>query len=417
MASPNAWATVDPGGDQLQLSDRETSVSAASLPPSMGLSEIGASGPAVSLFTGAGGLDVGCEAAGFQTRAVVEADEIARRTLLLNRDVHFSDLVDGAIFSDIVTLDFEDLLASASLDRGEASLLHGGPPCTPFSKSGYWLAYKRAGEDRRASLLDSYVEGLRAIQPKAFLMENVFGLAYANQNRPILNRFLSGTRAAGYAVDRKVILAADYGAPQLRQRLFVVGVRTDLLDCTPDLWSFAWPSATHDGPHERRVDRNEDLKPHMTAGEALASLASADNPPEPEEIVDGTYADEMREVPPGDNYLYLTEKRGHPNPRFEWRSRYWSFLLKLHPDRPSPTIQGQPGPWVGPFHWDDRRLRVAELKRLMTFPDDFVVSGNRRQQQLQLGNAVPPILAQQIADGLALELKRLAATESLALAA
>jgi DNA (cytosine-5)-methyltransferase 1 len=125
--------------------------------------------------------------------------------------------------------------------------------------------------------------------------------------------------------------------------------------------------------------------------------------------VTGTYAGELSEIPPGDNYLYFTEKRGHRHPRFRWRSRYWSFLLKLHPDRPSPTIQGQPGPWVGPFHWEGRRLRVAEVKRLMTFPDDFVICGNRRSQQLQLGNAVPPLMGQALLNQLAAELDRLEA--------
>ncbi len=131
----------------------------------------------------------------------------------------------------------------------------------------------------------------------------------------------------------------------------------------------------------------------------------------------GTYAWELRQVPPGENYLYFTAKRGHAEPRFRWRSRYWSFLLKLHPDRPSPTIQGQPGPWVGPFHWEDRRLRVAELKRLMTFPDEYVVCGNRRQQQLQLGNAVPPLLARRVAERVGAELERLDTGEPSLLAA
>ena len=80
------------------------------------------------------------------------------------------------------------------------------------------------------------------------------------------------------------------------------------------------------------------------------------------------------------------------------------FLLKLHPEKPSPTIQGQPGPWVGPFHWESRRLRVAELKRLMTFPDEFEVLGSRREQQLQLGNAVPPLLGRRVAEAIAAEL-------------
>ena len=85
-------------------------------------------------------------------------------------------------------------------------------------------------------------------------------------------------------------------------------------------------------------------------------------------------------------------------------------LLKLSPERPSPTIQGQPGPWVGPFHWDSRRLRVSELNRLMAFPDDFVVLGSRREQQLQLGNAVPPPLGAVVIQAIAEELARLAAT-------
>jgi DNA (cytosine-5)-methyltransferase 1 len=381
------------------------------------VTDLGFEGTAVSLFSGAGGLDIGCEAAGFVTRAAVEVDEVARQTLLANCDEHFLDLDPGAIFSDVVDLDLDELLGAGQLEAGDVALLHGGPPCTPFSKSGYWLAYKRAGEDPKASLLDHYVEALRRVQPKAFLMENVYGLAYSNQNRPILERFLAGISGAGYAHDKKIILAADHGVPQLRQRFFVIGVRRDLLDCAPDLWRFPWPKETHDGPHERRTERNGSLSAHVTSGAALAGLTDANNPAEQEEVADGTYGDALREIPPGDNYLHLTAKRGHPNPQFEWRSRYWSFLLKLHPDRPSPTIQGQPGPWVGPFHWENRRLRVAELKRLMTFPDEFVVTGNRRQQQLQLGNAVPPLLAEQLAGCIAGELERLEAGASLAAAA
>ena len=407
---------MPPQGQQLALGEPASSESGTSFRP-MSRSSPSFIGSAVSLFTGAGGLDIGCEAEGFSTRAAVEIDDVAQETLLENRGRYFPDLPAGAIYSDIVALDFEELMAAAALEVGEAALLHGGPPCTPFSKSGYWLAYKRSGEDPKASLLDHYVEALEALRPKAFLMENVYGLAYSNHNGPILRRFLAGVTRAGSAHDKTILLAADHGVPQIRQRLFVVGLRSDVLDCAPELWRFDWPPATHDGPHERRVDRDRSLPAHTTSGEALAGLVDTSNRPEPEEVVQGTYADALREIPPGENYLHLTEKRGHPNPRFEWRSRYWSFLLKLHPDRPSPTIQGQPGPWVGPFHWESRRLRVAELKRLMSFPDDFVVCGNRRQQQLQLGNAVPPLLAEQLAVRIAAELARLGALDTPAIAA
>jgi DNA (cytosine-5)-methyltransferase 1 len=249
------------------------------------------------------------------------------------------------------------------------------------------------------------------------LMENVYALAYRNQNRPVLKRFIARMDAAGYSFDSHVMLAADYGAPQLRQRLVCVGLREDLLDMPTAFWRFPWPSPSHAGPHETRKGWDESLPAHVTSGEALDGLTDETNPPEPEEIVTGTFEEELRGVPPGDNYLFWTAKRGHPAPRFEWRKRYWTFLLKLHPERPSPTIQGQPGPWVGPFHWESRRLRVGELKRLMTFPDDFGVAGSRRDQQLQLGNAVPPLLGEVVASAINEELSRLAKGEPLELAA
>lgn len=365
---------------------------------------------AISLFSGAGGLDLGCEAAGFETAAVVEWNTTARATILANRDTHFPQLSSSSVFGDVTQVSAATLCDAASVAPGEIDLIHGGPPCTPFSKSGYWLEYKRAGADPKASLLDNYMDIVQVAQPKAFIMENVYGLAYNNQNRAVLQRFLSRADAAGYEARHTILLAADLGVPQLRQRLFCVGIRRDLLDCTPADWTMAWPAATHSGPHETRKGWNSALPPHITAGEALRGLSPHINPAEPEELVSGTYARELREVPPGDNYLYWTSERGHPDPRFAWRSRFWSFLLKLDPKRPSPTIQGQPGPWVGPFHWESRRLRVAEVKRLMTFPDDYVVLGSRREQQLQLGNAVPPLLGQQVAAAVGSELHRLGAT-------
>jgi len=371
----------------------------------------------ISLFSGAGGLDLGCEAAGFMTVAAVEQNERAVATLLANREACFPLLGENTILRDIVETPPEQIVECSGIPAGEIDLVHGGPPCTPFSKSGYWLTYKRAGDDPKASLLDNFVNVVSAAQPKAFLMENVFALGYRNQNRAVFERFVRGINAAGYSLDHNVLVAADYGVPQNRQRLICVGVREDLLDVPAAFWRFRWPSPTHSGPHETRSGWDESLPPHTSTREAFAGLDEKTNPPEPEEIVTGTYTEELRPIPPGDNYLWWTEHRGHPEPRFKWRSRYWNFLLKLHPDRPSPTIQGQPGPWVGPFHWDNRRLRVGELKRLMEFPDDFEITGSRRDQQLQLGNAVPPRLGQLVAHELASELGRLGAVGRLPIAA
>jgi DNA (cytosine-5)-methyltransferase 1 len=365
---------------------------------------------AISLFSGAGGLDIGCEDAGFHTRAIVEIEARARETISCNADRFFPDLnVDqecGAIFDDIRETPPELLLERAGLDKGEPTLLHGGPPCVAFSKTGYWLPYKREDRDEKATLVDWYAGMVAETQPMAVLMENVYGLIY-KRSRHHLERFLRDMDAAGYEMRYAVLLAADFGVPQIRQRLFCVGIRRDLFASDPTVWQFPWPEQSHAGPHETRRVWRRDLPPHKTAGEALDGLTPEQNPWEAEEEVRGSFAEELRAIPPGDNYLFWTSKRGHPTPRWEWRSRYWSFLLKASPDAPSPTIQGQPGPWVGPFHWCSRRFRTAELKRLMTFPDGFEVLGSRRERQLQLGNAVPPLLGRQVAEGVLTSLREL----------
>lgn len=358
--------------------------------------------PAISLFSGAGGLDLGVEQAGYQIHAALEFDADACASLQANFPT--ASIVHG----DIRTISTGEILRAGRLRAGEVELLVGGPPCTPFSKSGYWLEHKRRGLDPEASLLEHYVRILDEARPRAFLLENVFALAYANHNRPWLEFLLESFDRLGYHVTQETVLAADYGVPQRRQRLILLGS----LDGPP-----AFPEPTHTGPHERRVWQLGGRDLHVTAGDAIADLVDRDDLAEPEEVVGGKYGHLLPGIPPGDNYLFYTAKRGHPEPRFEWRKRYWSFLLKLDPEQPSPTIQASPGPYVGPFHWENRRLRVMELKRLQSFPDDFVICGNRRSAQRQLGNAVPPLLARRIGEVLAEGRHREEAPQQLALVA
>lgn len=340
---------------------------------------------AISLFSGAGGLDLGVEDAGFRVAAAVEHDQDAALTMEKN----FHHLAGPVIRKDILLTPTDEILERADLTGGERpDLLVGGPPCTPFSKSGFWLEYKRAGLDPGASLLQAYTRILREAKPHAFILENVYALTYNNKaSRPAYERLLREIDEAGYTCDKGVLNAADYGVPQARPRLFIVGVPKG--QRVPSL-----PEAKYTGSWERRITGAGATEPHMTAGQALAGLESE---PEPGEVLGGQYAHLLPGIPPGENYLYYTAEKGHPEPLFRWRSRYWSFLLKLDPGRPSPTIQAQPGPNVGPFHWDNRRLRVPEVKRLFTYPDTFDLVGTRGSIQAQLGNSVPPLLARKVA--------------------
>lgn len=345
---------------------------------------------AISLFSGVGGLDLGVTWAGFDVRAAIEYDADAAESLRRNL---FSGEPDRVIERSILHVPVAEILERAGLSAGEVDLVVGGPPCTPFSKSGYWLEYKREGRDPDASLLDEFVRVVRDAKPKALLMENVHGLAYRNHNAGPFGRLLSQLAQLGYHLRYSVLNAADYGIPQIRKRLFLYGVR--------DGQAPLFPRPTHSGWTEtsRRVDAR--LRPYVTSKEVIGDLETRDDLAEPEEHVNGKYGHLLRLIPPGENYLFFTEKRGHPEPLFGWRTRYWTFLLKLDPDRPSTTIQSQPGPYVGPFHWNNRRLRVLEVKRLQTFPDDYEVVGSRRSIQVQLGNAVPPKMGQIIAQPLA----------------
>jgi DNA (cytosine-5)-methyltransferase 1 len=356
-------------------------------------------GAALSLFSGAGGLDLGIEAAGYRTVAAVEWDQDAADTMEKNAPSFFPHL------REVVRADLHPLGAGSQQgvttrvilraggfnSRNRPDLLVGGPPCVAFSKSGFWLDWKRDGVDPAASLLQAFTRVLAEAKPRYFILENVYALTFNNKaSKPAFTRLLKEIEEAGYRWDWDVLNAADYGVPQARPRLFVVGCRKR--DTLPVL-----PTPTHHGEWERRKTSGGD-QPHVTAGDALDGLITE---PELEEVVRGRWGHLLPEIPPGENYLHFTEERGHPDPIFKWRSRYWSFLLKLDPGRPSPTIQAQPGPNVGPFHWENRRLRIPELRRLFTFPDEFAFVGRRASVQAQIGNSVPPDLAENVAAAVA----------------
>jgi DNA (cytosine-5)-methyltransferase 1 len=332
---------------------------------------------ALSLYTGAGGLDLGLESAGFDCRAAVEMDPDCVATLRANRPWPVLD-------RSIHQVQSGELLRVAGLEPGEADILIGGPPCQPFSKAGYWASGDaRRLDDPRADTVAAFLRVLRDTRPRAFLMENVAGLAYKGKDeglRLIQSTLESINRACGtaYRTTLLVLKSADFGIPQARERAFLIGAR----DGTP----FGTMTPTHgptapDGPA---------LKPYRTAWDAIWDLENDDSP---ELRVRGKWADLLPCVPEGTNYLHFTE-RGGGLPLFGWRRRYWNFLLKLAKDQPSWTLTAHPGPATGPFHWRSRRLSARELCRLQTIPDDYRVLGPLSSVQRQVGNAVPSALAE-----------------------
>jgi DNA (cytosine-5)-methyltransferase 1 len=352
----------------------------------------------VSLYTGAGGLDLGFEAAGFFTRAAVELDINACATLRDNRPM-WAQPEQG----DVLRLDGGELLHLAGLKQREVDALIAGPPCQPFSKSAFWAAgTTRRLNDPRARTLAATLDLAEAILPRALVIENVRGIAYKEKDeamRLIQQRLaeINARHGTAYMTTVSYLQAADFGVPQFRERAFLVSFR--------DGQQFEPPQPTTGEGTCRPVATAWDAIGGMTPDEAqLGRLAPR-----------GKWAKLLPSIPEGYNYLWHTE-RGGGLPLFGWRTRYWSFLLKLAKDRPAWTIQADPGPATGPFHWDSRLLSIDEMARLQSFPEGYRFSGDYLAARRQVGNAVPPALAEAVARQIAATLREEKITRDLVLA-
>jgi DNA (cytosine-5)-methyltransferase 1 len=331
----------------------------------------------ISLFTGAGGLDLGLEVAGFSVCICVEVDDDARRTLSENRPGW-----KLALPADIERMSPREILSQAGLRPGEVTLLAGGPPCQPFSKSANWSnGGKSALGDPRAKSLRTYLKVVEAAQPRILLLENVKGLAGKTESNAVVallrGELDSINRRQGTQYKLQVIHlnAADYGVPQLRERVFILA---------------AIDGRTLIAPQPTHGERNG-LDVQRTAWDAIGDLDKKTWPPDLDPT--GKWSGLLKSIPEGKNYLWHTP-RGGGEPLFGWRTRYWSFLLKLSKCRPSWTIQAEPGPATGPFHWRNRLLSIEELARLQTFPLGYKFMGERRSVHRQIGNAVPCALGE-----------------------
>jgi DNA (cytosine-5)-methyltransferase 1 len=235
--------------------------------------------------------------------------------------------------------------------RGDPSC--GGAPCQPWSKSGQWASSAAAGwKDPRAATINAYLKLVEYALPRVVLLENVNGLASPKNLSRVRGRLTSINRRQGtdYKLSLLKLNAADYGVPQLRQRVFLIADRNG--------GTIKEPKRTHgEGCRE----------PHRTAWDAISHLDRGGRPNGL--AATDQWADFLPSIPEGSNYLAHASATADDVGYFGWRTKFWSFLLKLAKNKPAWTIQAVPGPATGPFHWRNRRLSIAELAALQTFPE------------------------------------------------
>ena len=345
----------------------------------------------IDLFCGCGGLSKGYEEAGFNVLVGVDFDQAALNTFAKNHQgvALKADLSQKETYDKI-----NEIVAGRTID-----VIIGGPPCQGFSLTG-----RRQFDDERNKLYLAMIDTVKHYRPKAFMIENVPGMAtlYKGEVKDeIIKRFTE----MGYNVTYKVLCSADYGVPQLRHRLVFIGLRD-----SEDGFKFPEPFLKPD-EYVTCKDAISDLPPLVDElGEEISSYSSA---PETDyqKLMRGNakvlynhvainHKDFVKEtismVPDGGNYKDLPIGVGESrNFHVAW-TRYCSY-------KPSGTIDTG---HRNHFHYKWNRCpTVRENARLQSFPDDFVFLGNRTQQNRQVGNAVPPMMAQAIAGTLASQLK------------
>jgi DNA (cytosine-5)-methyltransferase 1 len=333
----------------------------------------------ISLFSGAGIFDLGFEKAGFVPLVSIDSDYDACQSLKLNSN------------HTVINKKIEDVCPKKLTEEikglKDIDLLIGGPPCQPYSKSKYGVKGNSSGkDDHRFLTLKNYFKFVRELEPKIFIIENVPQFI-SGKNEGVKNyiynsvKYLNLKSGFSYKLNIQKINCNHYGVPQARERVIIIGTRLNYKE--------AFPQITHFGEFG---DKQLGLLPVVTSGEAISSLNKFYSKTK-KLMPTGKWSELLPSIPAGENYLWHTNAKGGKN-IFKWRSRYWNFLLKLDPSKPSWTITANPGHMTGPFHWTGRRLHVNELKRIQTVPLDYILYGTDRSKIKQLGNAVPSLIGE-----------------------
>lgn len=341
----------------------------------------------IDLFCGCGGLSYGFERAGFNILMGIDNDSKALEV--------FEDNHKGAksICGDITGIHYNDI--KKIIGDKKIDVIIGGPPCQGMSLSG-----PRRFDDPRNKLYLSYIRLVKEIKPDAFVIENVPGLAslFGGQiKESIYEKF----RKLGYQVTDKILCSADYGVPQTRKRIVFVGFKNGHYFRFPEKTTetVTCEMALSDLPALDN-DLGTEISEYPTEPQSDYQKLMRENADKLYNHVAAQHSEKVKEiislVPDGCNYKSLPEE-------FKYSRNFHVAWTRFASDKPAPTID------TGHrhhFHYKYNRVpTVRECARLQSFPDNFVFKGNKTQQFRQVGNAVPPLMAQRIAEEIILQLK------------
>jgi DNA (cytosine-5)-methyltransferase 1 len=312
----------------------------------------------VSLFSGCGGLDFGFKQAGYEIVWANDFEHSSCKTYARNFGGH---IVEG----NIVDIDFNNV--------PDCDIITGGFPCQDFS-----MVYKRGGlETDRGNLYKQFVRAVETKRPKVFVAENVKGLLTANRGRAI--KVISEDFAKlGYKLDINLYNFAEYGVPQLRERVLIVGIRHDID------YQYIKPKPIFSNP-----------KDYMTAGEALVGVEKVPYNNERQNIKNKT-REMLSIIPEGGNFQSIPK-----NSPYYVKGMISHIYRRLDRDKPSTTIIAGGGGGTWGYHFEEPRpLTNRERARLFSYPDDFIFEGTITEVRKQIGNSVPPVAAKVVAEHL-----------------
>lgn len=332
----------------------------------------------IDMFCGCGGLSRGFMDAGYDILLGIDNDKAALESFKRNHGEAVA--MDGDLFQGSTIMQMASLTQNKNID-----LIIGGPPCQGFSLTG-----KRDEDDERNVLFNSMVNAVSFFQPKAFVLENVPGLATlykGNAQAAIVKEFSE----LGYTIEPKVLYATDYGVPQIRKRLFFVGLKgKDKFKFPEPLFSpdeFVTCKDAISDLHDFDESLGSEVSEYMGPPETLYQKKMRTNSEKLFNHVGTKHTQEVIEVislvPEGGNHKDLPLGVGESR-------RFNEAWTRYHSNKPSKTIDTG---HRNHFHYKFNRVpTVRENARLQSFTDDFVFSGTKTQQYKQVGNAVPPLL-------------------------